>query len=295
MTILYAYVQTDFSSVNLNFWYTHLDFDQFNDNANTYGYEDNYHLVTTTNDSLSLYGSGFAYSGADMVNGTIEGLNQWAWDNLAAAWSLSWAWTGWDIAMSDFFGVGQTATEDDDMAFIKEVMSGADTVHLSADDDYMRGFKDNDVLYGHGGDDELHGNDGKDKLFGSKGNDLLSGGRGNDRLYGARGDDTLIGGDGRDRLKGGPGYDTMTGGAGVDIFEFDTGNGTAVVTDFDTVGNRHDFLDLSGLTSIVRWSDLRDNHMAQDGGDVVIDGFFGDTVILQDVDITDLNKVDFIF
>lgn len=52
---------------------------------------------------------------------------------------------------------------------------------------------------------------------------------------------------------------------------------------------------LGGVTAITDFADLRDNHMAQVGADVVIDDGAGLTITLQDVDLGDLGARDFIF
>ncbi len=149
--------------------------------------------------------------------------------------------------------------------------------------DTLRGGEDNDTLYGAMGDDLLFGNDGEDFLSGAYGNDFLDGGNGNDvlhgnadndrlqgganddELFGDSGNDILLGGSGHDTIVGGRGSDELTGGTDSDVFIF-TQTETAQVpftingqvgslkvsvfdriTDFDTAGTDHDFIDVSAL------------------------------------------------
>ncbi len=142
-----------------------------------------------------------------------------------------------------------------------------------------------DVLKGGDGDDTLKGGGGKDKLKGEDGRDALYGGSGNDRLNG---------GEGRDHLEGGKGNDKLTGGLDTDIFIFEDGFGRDVIKDFDATSDKEK-IDLDGVTAIVGFSDLKNNHMSQDGADVVIDAGGGDTITLLDVDLADLNAADFLF
>jgi len=306
MTTLYSYDQTDLLSLNLNFWYSNLVFDEFNGDANENGFEDNYHIYTNTNDSLSLYGSGFARDGdGDMYFGTIEALSQWAWSPNpdlpdGGEWVERWHWNGWNQDMPAFWNIGDTPGTADDLAMLKQVMSGADTLYLSDFADEMHGFQGGDDIHGYAGDDILNGNHGADSLRGNTGNDELDGGVGNDILYGGRGKDTLKGGDGKDSLsgnlgddtlRGGAGRDMVDGGAGSDRFVFKTGDERDVILDFE---KGTDVVDLRGLDSVTSWNDLLNNHMDQDGSSVVIDGLNGDDVVLRDTNLNDLDQDDFL-
>jgi Ca2+-binding RTX toxin-like protein len=140
--------------------------------------------------------------------------------------------------------------------------------------DVLEGFGGKDTLIGRGGGDTLKGGDGKDKLFGGKGNDGLDGGKGNDTL------------------DGGKGNDIMTGNGGKDTFVFS--KGTDVVTDFDAFSNKEK-IDLSGVSAIAGFNDLKANFLNPVAGDAVIDDGNGNTLTLTGVDIADLGKGDFIF
>lgn len=301
MTVLYAYDQTDLTSYNLNFWYANIDREEFNDDANTGGWEDNYHIYTTTNDILSFYGSGFAREiGGNMTGGQIDALSQWAWVVDAGAplggyYTERWHWAGIDVSMMDFWAAGDTPSLADDRMLIRSILSGDDTFHLSDESDTIRGFQGNDIIHGRAGSDVLDGNLGDDHLFGGRGFDHLSGGRGNDTLLGRNGHDTLNGNEGDDTLRGGAMRDTITGGKGQDTFVFKTGDDKDIILDFDWKGQAHDVIDLRGLDSITGWNDLENNHMSQVGSGVRIDGGGGDVIRLAGVHMSDLDSSDFIF
>jgi Ca2+-binding RTX toxin-like protein len=135
---------------------------------------------------------------------------------------------------------------------------GNDYIFGGNGNDYIDGEYGNDVLDGWYGDDTVYGGYGNDTLYGWYGNDYLDGGAGNDTLFGEYGNDTLIGGFGNDNLYGGDGndrlngygytvnndsqFDNLYGGAGADTFVLggyngvyynETGDGYAVIKDFD--------------------------------------------------------------
>jgi Ca2+-binding RTX toxin-like protein len=165
----------------------------------------------------------------------------------------------------------------------------------------LKGGKANDVLSGNAGANTIDGNKGGDRLEGRDGNDILIGGGGNDRMLGGKGSDSLsgdkgkdilLGGKGKDTLDGGGGNDKMVGGGGNDTFVFSSGND--VVTDFDAFSNR-ERIDLSGVSAITGFSNLKNNFLNDVAGDAVIDDGNGNTLTLNGVDIGDLNRGDFIF
>jgi Ca2+-binding RTX toxin-like protein len=126
---------------------------------------------------------------------------------------------------------------------------GNDVLYGGADNDDLYGGNGDDALYGNTGNDYLLGYTGDDTLDGDTGNDLLEGGSGNDKLIGGLGNDTLLGEDGDDYLNGygstltnDEQFDYLTGGRGSDtfvlgetgkVFYNETGNGYAVIQDWD--------------------------------------------------------------
>jgi Ca2+-binding RTX toxin-like protein len=150
---------------------------------------------------------------------------------------------------------------------------------------HLFGLKGNDRIAGGGGQDELDGGAGRDRLIGGNGLDLLTGNVGGDTMVGGRGSDTLIGGRGNDHL---------SGGAGPDTFVFANKHGIDTIDDFVAKGPSHDILDLTSLTTINSFRELKHGHLAQDGADVVItDGH--SKIILEDVQISQLTRHDFLF
>lgn len=159
--------------------------------------------------------------------------------------------------------------------------------------DDMSGKGGNDTMKGRGGQDDMDGGTGRDKMEGGGGNDKIAGGGGNDTLKGQAGRDTLLGGSGNDLLDGGRGNDAMTGGRGADVFKFGKGFGKDKIRDFDASNGRED-IDLSGVSQIRNWKDLKANHMEASGDDVVIDQG-KNSITLLDVSLGDLDRSDFIF
>lgn len=166
-----------------------------------------------------------------------------------------------------------------------EGKDGADTLLGGLGEDDLRGGKGKDHMEGGSGNDELRGGKGKDRLEGGENADYISGGNGKDNLLGGKGDDTL---------EGGSGNDNKTGGKGSDTFIFVDGFGADKIKDFDATDD-NEKIDLSGVTAIVSFNDLSNNHMIQVGSDVVIDAGGGDTITLEGVSLADLNGADFIF
>lgn len=170
-------------------------------------------------------------------------------------------------------------------------LSGNDTLRGDAGNDTLDGLEGSDVLYGGRGNDVVDGGATLDR-YGLA--DSLYGGSGRDQLYGRNGDDFLDGGSGKDSLYGGHDDDTLVGGSGSDRFIFKGDIGNDVVRDFDAT-NDAEKIDLSLISHVLGFRDLSRNHMSQVGEDVVIDLREGDQLTLQNVDLTDLDRADFLF
>ncbi|MEK0165867.1 M10 family metallopeptidase C-terminal domain-containing protein, partial [Phaeobacter sp. A36a-5a] len=156
----------------------------------------------------------------------------------------------------------------------------------------------NDHLIGNGAPNTLVGNAGRDTLAGARNSDVLIGGQGSDRLQGGKGHDLLEGGRGRDTLKGGAGQDTleggggndrMVGGRGADVFVFS--RGADVVIDFQ--GN--DRIDMAAATGVLDFADLREDHLEEDGANLVIRDQDGQSLTLLNTAFGDLAADDFLF
>lgn len=120
----------------------------------------------------------------------------------------------------------------------------------------------------------------------------IRGDGGNNALNGTAGDDRLFGGAGNDTLDGGSGDDTMTGDAGADFFVYAKGGGADVISDFDATEDKIVLRD-SGYTG----AELQAAYFGarQVGEDVLIDFQNGDTLLLEDQFISNLNSQIFIY
>lgn len=125
-------------------------------------------------------------------------------------------------------------------------------------------------------------------------NVILDMGNGNNRAQGGSGNDLISAGNGKDRIEGGAGGDTLAGGGNVDLFLFKDGHGNDIITDFDAAGGDHDTIDLSGVTSITGWNDLRAHHLTSVNGNATIETSAGDSITLTDVRLKNLDAGDFI-
>jgi Ca2+-binding RTX toxin-like protein len=171
-----------------------------------------------------------------------------------------------------------------------------------AGNDIMDGDEGNDILFGGLGHDTMEGGFGADRLYGEAGNDimdgdagndLLNGGAGNDFVFGGEGADVMIGSTGNDVLDGDTGNDRMAGGLGNDRFDFDSGDGDDIVTDF-TAGGTLDRLDLRNAAFDFRTlADVQARATDIVSG-VRIDLGNGDSVILVGVRESQLTAGDFI-
>ncbi len=140
---------------------------------------------------------------------------------------------------------------------------GNDLIFGGNGTDTLKGYDGDDIIFGENGNDELEGELGNDSLYGGSGNDKIFGNEGNDYLEGGFGNDNLVGGDGNDRLNGygvirnnDTQFDTLFGGAGADTFVLgadigsyydETGDGYAVIKDFDF--REDDKIEVSGAAN----------------------------------------------
>jgi Ca2+-binding RTX toxin-like protein len=159
---------------------------------------------------------------------------------------------------------------------VEELMAqGTDTV-LASISYTLTGSVENLVLTGNAGLDAT-GNALANRLTGNSGNNILKGVGGADILTGAKGADKLY------------------GGAGADHFVFLAGDGTDTIKDFDAKGADHDTVDLSHVSGLSDFTDLKAHHMEQAGSSVVVDFTAHDSVTLEGVNLTDLSAADLLF
>lgn len=162
---------------------------------------------------------------------------------------------------------------------------GLDRLFGGDGDDFGRGGIDNDGLFGGNGNDSLNGESGQDRVFGEAGNDLLDGNVGQDTLYGGSGFDTLI---------GGAGNDLIYGNFNADWFVFVNGHGNDTIADFEET-NAFEVIDLRGVSEISNFYDLKLNHAAQIGEDIVIDTGDSNSITILNVQLSDLESSSFLF
>lgn len=181
---------------------------------------------------------------------------------------------------------------------VLEGRTGNDTLIGNGGDDTLNGGGGNDRMEGGFGSDTYRVNTTADRVIelAGRGNDTVestitlsledvsahvenltlvnagnTSGTGNARnnvLTGNSGNNALSGNDGADTLDGGTGNDTLTGGNQSDTFVFADGFGNDVVTDFSAANSEK--IDLSGVSAIVSFYDLINNHLSEVGGNSVI-------------------------
>jgi Ca2+-binding RTX toxin-like protein len=166
----------------------------------------------TATQRLAVAGDFTLDANNNATSGTVSGF---VLTNNVAEFSEYFAILGFSYSAVAFQQVMTTASNTDDIAMLKAILSGADTISGSAFSDFAWGWSGNDKLFGNGGNDTLAGDNG---------NDQLRGGTGNDQLRGGNGADTLLGDAGNDRLYDGLGTDRLSGGSGNDFFYFSMNN-----------------------------------------------------------------------
>lgn len=198
-------------------------------------------------------------------------------------------------------------------------------------DDNLVGGSLGDYLFGDDGNDNLYGGDGGDYLSGGAGFDAarydnagsgvtavlidagfntgeaagdvyvgieaVVGSNFNDILIGDNGSNLIAGQDGNDFIDGYTGNDLLFGGAGADIFSFKEASGNDVVGDFSSPGFARDTIligtNVNG-SGIVDYASLQ-SHLSQNGADVLIDLGASNSVLLQNVQLSQLTASDFAF
>lgn len=261
MAKIFAYFGFDMGYVDLNYPIRNGATETLQNNVFINGFEDIFFETVASDMQFILAGRGFGYNsaGTKMVKGTVEAVEQDYWSAGSSTFVPAFQIINMNVPMRDYYDAAHTPGTHDDVRLLKSVLSGNDKFLLSTANDNARGYDGNDRMQGFGGNDVLKGDGGRD---------TIDGGAGNDRL---------------------------TGGKGADIFVFADGGMGDKVRDFHATGSSHDRVDLSGLTAVTGWRDLKAHHLSQDGANVVIDSHHGDVLTLAGVQLGDLDKGDFIF
>ena len=120
---------------------------------------------------------------------------------------------------------------------------------------------------------------GADQLMGDSGNDTIFGGGGRDTIDGGTNNDVIIGGTGTDRMTGGTGSDIFVQGPNASVgaqtseratnwtFDWETGTGPDVITDFQATANGNGVIDRIAFSngSGANWNLANnDNHAIRD-------------------------------
>ncbi len=142
-------------------------------------------------------------------------------------------------------------------------------------------------------DGTLTGTAANDTLTGGYAADAITAGAGNDLVHGGGNNDTLLGGSGNDTLSGGLGSDLLSGGDNADTFVIARDAGaTDTITDLEfwRIG---EVIDLSAFDDrFANFAALK-AAMLRQGSDVHIDLGGGQTLILQNIDLSDLRAQNF--
>ncbi len=215
-----------------------------------------------------------------------------------------------------------------------QIWGGASDNHVfgGAGNDTIQGFGGHDVIEGGAGADSLMGGEGNDRIIVDEfdtwfagdggidtivysgaadfqywldtglfenaemgsGNDTIWGGASDNNIHGGAGNDTLLAYAGADTLNGGLGDDTLTGGADNDSFVFDADFGNDVITDFTAGAASDDVIEFRGIAGLASYANVLAN-AADNGTDTTITLDANNTVVLQNVLVSELHSDDFRF
>ena len=219
----------------------------------------------------------FGYGGADVIRGLNGG------DNLDGA-------EGDDRLLG---GKGSDNLNGGSGNDTVEGGKGSDRLYAGTGNDILFGGSGADQILASDGDDNLSGDGGRDRLFGESGNDTLLGANGHDTLEGGSGNDLLDGGKGRDVINGGAGDDILTGGLSADQFVFTSGFGNDVITDFSVKGREK--IDLAESADIRSFKDLAKNYATDTEEGVLIEIGSESTLLIENIELSDLSWREFTF
>lgn len=238
----------------------------------------------------------FGGSGADIIIG--NGRANWLFGNVSQ--DQIWGQGGNDVIYGGNHADRLLGNGGNDRLFGEfgndYLIGGSHNDYLNGgpNNDKLDGQSGNDVLVGQAGFDILLGGTGFDRLLGNQHSDRLFGQDGNDRLYGHQGNDFMYGGQGADLMDGGADDDLMFGQANSDTFYFAGRFGRDRIGDFEA-NNDLEKINLANVASITNFSDLWNNHMWQVGTDVFVSAGGGNTILLMNTNMFDLQNTDFTF
>ena len=113
-------------------------------------------------------------------------------------------------------------------------------------------------------------------------------------ITGSSADDAITGGSDADLVLGRGGADTLTGGAGDDTFIFAAGFGHDTITDFSAGSATDDIIEFYNVTGLTTYAEVLAN-TADDGTDTTITLDVDNSIVLQNVLVSELSTDDFRF
>jgi Ca2+-binding RTX toxin-like protein len=147
--------------------------------------------------------------------------------------------------------------------------------------------------------DDIFLNGGNDVIrFGGKKTSFSSafGDWGNDTAYSGKGTDEFSGYNGADRFIAGAGNDTFTGGDGHDVYVAAANTGVDTFADFEAKGSSSDVIDLSGVSAIKDFADLKAHHLKGSDGYFYVDlGAKGSLNFDYGFHVENLTEANFLF
>ncbi|MBD9375682.1 hypothetical protein IB238_24055 [Rhizobium sp. ARZ01] len=203
---------------------------------------------------ITITGSGFT---ADKYGYLVGGTVYSAQESYAGTVNISL--TGLNLSVQSLVKVFNTASTADDLALVKSVLKGSDS---------LSGGSYADIIFGYDGNDKLYGKTGNDKLKGGAGDDKIHGGSGHDYLFGNSGKDTFIFKSVKDSTVGSLGRDTI----------------------YDFQGSEGDKIDLSAIDANTKLADhqafkfIGKEVFHKKAGELRFDRKASDTFIFGDVD-----------
>lgn len=152
----------------------------------------------------------------------------------------------------------------------------------------ITGNDSSNKLVGKGGDDRLFGEDNSDELYGGTGNDQLYGGNGGDTLngYSDRNYNSIINDESQfDTLVGGSGNDIFVLGEGNNIYYVESGDGYAIIQDWEPDIDRIQTASVSGGQYTIEYKHVLGNPSKLDTEIYYSNGNIRDRIaILQDIE-----------
>ncbi|MEL6379362.1 MAG: calcium-binding protein, partial [Pseudomonadota bacterium] len=181
---------------DVNFSLADAEYDFANVDGNTFS-GSFYSYITSGGHDINLNGSGFTFSGTQIVGGNVTSITVDLDDDGGSDFTIS----GLNADAGELNG---TTAE-----FVAEVFGGDDTITTGNGADFIKGVGGEDTISTGNGNDTIVGGNGRSTLDGGAGNDSIAGGSENDLIRDGLGNDTVDAGGGNDRVIEGFGIDDI--------------------------------------------------------------------------------------